>query len=659
MATYHRKAPLRRAASGGTGVAVQPLAEMAATMMAWERFVTGEPPAIAQLCHVVVSSWQRSLARGVDPAGRAAPLAASGDEVEHLRLRHGELLSAAAGIFAEANEMFAGSRSIMLLTNPDGVVLEAVGDMRTLEEGQGVNLIRGGHWDEGVVGTNGIGTALATGQPAHVHAAEHFCEGIKRWTCAAAPVYQPGTDAIMGVVDISGPPNTYQRNNLALAVATARQIETLLGERAARERMRLLEVCLQRLSSTDRPGLIAIDRAGRLVHAAGPVAAPVNVGEPVPGLTENLEVEEWASRLPAGWRQEWFNPVRHKGRTIGAVLVIPDRPRSLAGRVVAQASEADAARSGFDHIIGRSDAMAAMISRARHFARRRVPVLIDGATGTGKELLARAIHGEAPDGGPFIAFNCGAVSRELVAGELFGHVPGAFTGATAAGRPGRFELAHKGTLCLDEIGEMPLDLQPMLLRVLEEGVVYRLGDTQPRHVDVRLIAITNRNLRDEIAAGRFRRDLFHRVSVAAITVPPLRARGLDIDLLVGHFSHRLADRHQVPVRAFSPQALAAMRAHAWLGNVRELRNVVETLLLMGDGLTVQPEDLSPEIFDAEPAAVVAPNRPGPPLRLDEIERETILCTVRAAQGNLAGAARRLGISRSTLYRKMAAYGLEL
>ena len=156
-------------------------------------------------------------------------------------------------------------------------------------------------------------------------------------------------------------------------------------------------------------------------------------------------------------------------------------------RVAERKGEADPQRNGFAQIQGQSAAMLAAVNRGRQLASRRVPVLIEGETGVGKELFARAIHGEEDGGSPFVAYNCGAVSKELIASELFGHVRGAFTGATTEGRPGRFELAHGGTLCLDEIGEMPLDLQPVLLRVLEEGVIYRLGDTQPRRVDVRLL----------------------------------------------------------------------------------------------------------------------------------------------------------------------------
>ncbi len=655
-AAAHMLAPLEPPSA--EAVAATRFSDAGDTMLAWERFLTGHPRAIAPATNFVVSSWQRSLALGVNPTSRSAPLLARGDDMRRLRLRHRELLSAAASVFAEMTHLFAGSRSIMLLTNPDGVVLEAVGDLYTLEQGQDIHLMQGGAWNEGVVGTNGIGTALATGRPAQVHAAEHFCEGIKRWTCAAAPVYEPGSGAILGVVDISGPPATYQRNNLALAVTAARQIEATIGERAAQERTRLLEVCLQRLSAADAAGLVAIDRSGRLVHATGRLPAPVALGERVPGLDANIAVEDWVDRLPDGWRAEWFNPVGFQGRTIGALLVVPDRPRAQSARAAAgAASEADPQRSGFAAIIGDSPSMASMLARARMLAGRRVPVLIEGETGTGKELLARAIHGEADPRRPFIAFNCGAVSKELVAGELFGHVRGAFTGATNDGRPGRFELAHQGTLCLDEIGEMPLDLQPVLLRALEEGVVYRLGDTQPRPVDVRLIAITNRRLRDEVAAGRFRRDLFYRISVTALTVPPLRERDGDIDLLVAHFNEQLAERHGVSPRRFHRDAMQALRRLGWAGNVRELRNVIESLMLTG-GTDVSPEDLPPELAAAAPPPS---DRPPPDAAeassLEDAEQETIRRALQQAQGNVASAARRLKISRSTLYRKLGQHGL--
>ena len=648
----------RRASVPAGSARVIRRAEGSDTMLAWERFLTGDPEAAAPAGNFVVSSWRRSLALGVDPGGRAAPLAAHGDDVGRLRRGHRDLLAAAAGVFAEVTELFAGSRSIMVLTNADGVVLEAVGDLRTLEQGRDIHLMLGGDWREDVVGTNGIGTALATGRPAQVHASEHFCEGIKSWTCAGAPICEPGTDTILGVVDISGPPTTYQRNNLTLAVTTARQIETTLAEQAAREGMRLLEACLNRLTASDAAGLIAIDRSGRLVHVTGRIPSAIGLGERLPGISREVAIEDWADHLPEGWRPEWFSPVAFGGRAIGAMLVVPDRPRSAASRpALPRGSESDPDRSTFEHIIGRSAAMTAVIRRASQLALRRVPVLIEGETGVGKELLARAIHGDGDGKRPFIAFNCGAASKELLAAELFGHVRGAFTGATPEGRPGRFELAHQGTLCLDEIGEMPLELQPVLLRVLEEGIVYRLGDPQPRQVDVRLVAITNRILRAEIEAGRFRRDLYHRISVTALTVPPLRERVDDIDLLVEHFNCKLALRHCVPMRQFGPGVMAALRALPWRGNVRELRNAVESLLLTGSDALVRLEDLPAELLGQD--APTPPAMPAAtPARLVDAEREAILMAMRRAHGNLAGAARALGTSRSTLYRKLGRYGLD-
>ena len=626
------------------------------TMLAWERFLAGEPSTSAS--SALIDSWRRSLQSGVNPTAGAAPFAVHGDAVEGLRWRHRELLAASDRLFTVTADLFADSHSILLLTNQDGVILKAAGDLRTLAAGEKIHLTMGGDWREGQAGTNGIGTTLATGQPTYIHGSEHFCEGIKSWSCAAAPICEPGTGKILGVLDISGPPSTYQINNLTLAVTAARQIEMVLAEQAAREHMRLLAFCLQRLSSSDATGMIAIDRAGRLVHTTGRVPLPVSIGERFPGMDESSAVEDWAQHLPKGLQADWFNPVVVDGNTIGAMLVVPVRSQPINARIAERSGEADPQRSCFAQIQGQSAAMLAAINRGRQLARRRVPVLIEGETGVGKELFARAIHGEEGGGGPFVAYNCGAASKELIASELFGHVRGAFTGATAEGRPGRFELAHGGTLCLDEIGEMPLELQPVLLRALEEGVIYRLGDTQPRRVDVRLLAMTNRNLREEVDAGHFRRDLYYRISVTRIRIPPLRERDIDIDLLVAFFNRRLAQRHAVPERRLSDEIMTVLRAYSWPGNVREMRNVIENLLLTSSEAAVTLDELPAELLDETGTpGVVAPVRKQSG-SLEETERLAIVRAVQDAHGNLAQAARSLGVSRSTLYRKLELYHLD-
>jgi sigma-54 dependent transcriptional regulator, acetoin dehydrogenase operon transcriptional activator AcoR len=640
--------------------------DAAATMRAWERFVTGESVPARTVTADVVASWQRSAECGITPKAGEAPVVAAGDAFEDLRWRNREFLKAARGLFTASQDLLIASRSIMILTSADGVVLDAVGNTRTLGEGEDIHLMPGGDWREAAIGTNGIGTALAIGGPAVVHATEHFCEGIKSWTCSAAPVREPGTSTILGVLDISGPPETYHQNNLTLAVAAARQIETLLAGIWTQERMRLLERCLTQLSQSDAAGLIAIDRDGRLVHTTGRVPLTVGLGERVPGFAAGSQIEGWAGRLPAGLRPEWLNPVIVDGNTIGAMLVIPasglGRARPVSSRIAHQSSEADPNRSAFAHIEGRSAALQAVIERGRLLVGKRVTVLIEGETGVGKELFARGLHGEERRNTPFITFNCAATSRELIGDELFGHVRGAFTGATTEGRAGRFELADGGTLCLDEVGDMPVALQPVLLRALEEGVVYRLGDSQPRHVNVRLLALTNRNLLEEVEAGRFRRDLYHRISVTRLRIPPLRERDADIELLAERFNRQLAQRHGVPEKHFGREVMARLKTYRWPGNVRELRNVIESLILTCAAAEVAIEDLPAEILEASPAAA-GRNAATYPMAheaasLGDFERLAIKGALESSHGNLTQAARALGISRSTLYRKVQRYHLE-
>lgn len=648
------------------------------TMEAWEQFVSGEALVPQSVSKIVLSSWQRSQRSSVEPRSRSAPFAVRGDALEKLRRSNIEMMWAAQGLFLASAHLLAESGSIMLLTDPNGVVLDVVGDVGTLETASEIHLVAGANWHEGVVGTNGIGTALAMRQPVQVHAAEHFCEGIKRWTCAAAPVYLPGTDHILGVIDISGPPSTYQRSNLALALSAARQIEAVMAERASRDHVLLLEASLRYSHHGEVAEVFIFDSHGKLVHASASASSvAMHVGSRLQGLTSGLPVDEFGKHLPDGLRPEWLQPVHAEGRIIGALVLVPSRVRtskaftSTGTRISTRPTTGAAVEGpvpGFGSLVGRSPALIGVMERARHLSVRRVGVLIHGETGVGKELFAKAIHGNEACNGPFLSFNCGATTKELIGSELFGHVRGAYTGATNEGRAGRFELAHGGTLCLDEIGELPLDLQPILLRALEEGVVTRLGEAKPRHVDVRLLAMTNRDLLKEVEAGRFRRDLYHRISVTTIRVPPLRERAGDVDLLIHHFNALLAQRHGLPSRIFPEEVLQALRAYAWPGNVRELRNTVESLLLTSDKETVDVQELPQEFLSvsgdtvwhcgsdgAQPGAGAAQVGGR---RLGEIELQAITQAIQSANGNLTHAARVLGVSRSTLYRKVERHHLE-
>lgn len=313
---------------------------------------------------------------------------------------------------------------------------------------------------------------------------------------------------------------------------------------------------------------------------------------------------------------------------------------------------------GLAGIIGNDQGLRDVVDRARRLASVDATVLIEGETGVGKEVFAKAIHENSQHRhGPFIALNCGGLSRELLASELFGYVEGAFTGARRSGMIGRIEAARGGTLFLDEIAEMPMDLQPYLLRVLEGGEVYPLGSVKPRQVHFRLISACNQPLRSVVNEGRFRIDLFYRISVTSLQIPPLRERKRDLPALVAHFAECAARRHGIPNVAFAPDVLRAFGQHGWPGNVRELRNVVEAMALLARSERVELDDLPAEltspVVPTGPSSVQA--REG---GLDGTEKDAISAAIRTRQGNLTQVARDLRIARSTLYLKLKKHALD-
>ncbi len=305
----------------------------------------------------------------------------------------------------------------------------------------------------------------------------------------------------------------------------------------------------------------------------------------------------------------------------------------------------------FGDLVGRSEGIQRVVRLVRQVAPTDVTVLIEGETGTGKELVARAIHDEsARRKGPFMAVNCAGLSEELAASQLFGHRRGAFTGAVTDAT-GVFEAARGGTLFLDEIGDLPPRVQTTLLRVLEERAVMRLGETQLRPVDVRIVAATNRELATEVAAGRFRSDLLYRVRVGRIHLPPLRERRVDLPLLIQHI---LSEQRAItgrPVKPVSDEAMQAMVAYQWPGNVRELKNVLGYAVIHCAGAAIDLEDLPPEVLERSSPVAAARALPAD-------EREWIVAALARAGGDRKVAAALLGVSRATLYRRIAHYGIE-
>ncbi|MGX0936322.1 sigma-54 dependent transcriptional regulator, acetoin dehydrogenase operon transcriptional activator AcoR [Cupriavidus metallidurans] len=652
------------------GTLVPRISDEPVVASAWERFLRDHPHHPHEgdgVRRVVLASWQRCRSEAVDPTLHSAPGAAD-DRLRQLRTQNRDLCDAAGPALEGLRDILRECGTLIMLSDTDGTILQLNGSTRVRSVGEEVNLAMGGCWSEKVIGTNAIGTAIATVAPVQIHASEHFCWDVKRWTCAAAPILDPFGRHLLGVVDVSGVKESFHGHTLGLVVAAARQIESELARRDVAMHERLLARSIDDFVRYASDFVVLADFRGRVVRinghsqAAGDahgVRFALETGSAIPGLDlTQTEVDQIRQR--PGWlRPEWLHTVKDREGLLGTMLVIPlaARPGRTSISLPA-APTAVTTDDPFTEIIGESEILAATKARARRIASLDLPVLLVGETGAGKELFARALHrsGKRPDG-PFVAVNCGALTRELLASELFGYAEGAFTGARRGGHPGKFEQAAGGTLFLDEIGEMPLDMQPHLLRVLQDGVVVRLGDTRERQVSVRLVAATNRDLQKEIAAGRFREDLYHRLCAVSLQLPALRDRPGDIESIVNHLNHKLARKYGCPPKRIEPSVYQTLVRYRWPGNIRELQNVFEVMFALGENNGIDVSMLS-SLVESGPAGDATALAPIPISaasgRLDDLERQAILAAINDARGNLSRAARTLGISRSTLYVKLAA-----
>lgn len=639
---------------------------------AWENFVTANRPAEAtsgQVREDILASWKRSMEMGVDAGTSGSRKVAQEDEVIRRRERNAPLRAAASAAFKRLEPYLREARSILILADEQGVIIDAIGDASVLDEGQGIHLEIGGQWNENTIGTNGIGTALKTGKPIYVHGAEHFVQGVQMWTCAGAPIRNPFDNRVIGVVDLSGPPDIFRKHNIALVLAAAREIEIALAEQQRQERTELLEAFLESKHSYADDAVLLLDRSGRIMFRRAvdektfPSSSALSIGHKLLPELDAFSEKDLPRFLPPNVEAQGLERLIVNNSYRGAALFLKCdgravRPQTEVRKIRPRQGVADE----LVQIVGSSPRMLEAIELAERAALANISVLIQGETGVGKELFARLIHSRLNRAdAPYVPVNCAAISNDLIGAELFGYVEGAFTGAVRGGRIGKFEQADGGLLCLDEIGDMPFELQPYFLRALEQRAIYRMGDNKRRPVDVRLVAMTNRDLREEIDRGTFRRDLFYRISMVTIEVPPLRERGNDVAALLDYFSAHFARETGHPVKRFGADTLEHLSNYRWPGNVRELRNLVQRIYLFNSGTIVSIRDLPPELRNlaARPETRLQESplaeSPG---NLESIEASAIRKTIEAEKGNLTRVAAILGISRPTLYRKMRQYGLE-
>ncbi|MBW7902715.1 MAG: sigma-54-dependent Fis family transcriptional regulator [Rhodocyclaceae bacterium] len=619
--------------------------------------MNGPPPGDAG--GIVTRSWQRCNDAGLD-VGQALP------EPSCAPATLAERLEANARLVAYAQPMLEGlyqhlarSSSMVLLADDAGMILRSVGDADFMARAARCHLQPGAVWSEPEMGTNAIGTALVERRTVAVVGGEHFLDRNRFLTCISAPILAPG-GGVLGVLDISGDARVAQVHGAALVEMNAGIIENRLIETLPDAAVVLrLHASAEGLGS-HLDGLLALTEDGRCL--AGNRRLPRLFGRPAgwspagAGFAE-LFATPWPALLEHAWRcgeeplavrtqrgGELFARVGLRGGGRGvAVAVMPAADAEREAEAVAERRRPPAA-GGLHELDGGDPRMAEAVRRAARIAECDIPLLIQGETGSGKEWFAQAFHRSgARRDGPFVAVNCAAIPATLIEAELFGHVEGAFTGARRSGTRGKIREADRGTLFLDEIGDMPLPLQAVLLRVLETRRVAPLGGDGEEAVDFALVCASHQLLRALVDRGQFRADLFFRLSGMTVSLPPLRERQ-DFDRVVRRMLAEEAPNRELRI---APAALDLLRRHPWPGNLRQLRNVLRlAVALLGDERQLTPDCLPPEILD-----VGGKGRGESGLRAVQIR--LVRETVERHGGNISAAARELGITRTTLYRKLA------
>lgn len=631
---------------------------------AWEKFV--ERGALSKdLRSSVAASWQRSKNHQITVDRARAPLVADA-ELFHYRSKHASLRHAARCALDNSRTFLSDANSIMILTDPTGLIIDTQGDDRVIDAGRTVHLEHGGRWSEADIGTNAIGAAIAESRPVQIHGAEHFCTEVQRWTCAAVPVNDPSDGELLGVVDISGPARTFNPQSLALAVSVGHHVESVLAQSVRQDHEKLLCHFLTKRSLWVNEECMVLDRRGTILHATERAMGAIqhnrrDLGDDASTrFLKALPFEEWPVKLKELLPNASFDLVNNGTSGIGAIIVLHARRRlPAAERDVQKLKPAfeprEAASSSLPRkyltprprhlentagdanssFVARDPTVRTIVRQVETAAARKMPILIRGETGTGKEQLARHAHAASGRKGAFVPVNCAALPESLIEAELFGYADGAFTGARRGGAIGLVKEADGGTLFLDEIGDMPVTLQAVLLRLLDDWTVRPIGGVRTK-VDVLLVSATNATLDKAILEGRFRSDLLYRLNALEVTLPRLRDR-VDFAAIVHHLLGSIDPNCEV-----TPATITRLAARPWLGNVRELRNVLARLTLTGDGCN----------DEAGVEAMIRQAQPTTSGSLHETQRYHVLAVYTQTAGNVSETARRLGISRNTVYRAL-------
>lgn len=626
--------------------------EESVSLRMWKRFVHEGVIDSARINKRISESWHRCKRNSVNPYAGTGQIVLAGDALASKQENSRLLLELVLPQINRLSPFIHDLGMIALVIDPEGYVLSMQGEKHALADAHAINFVEGVRWTEDEVGTNAIGTAIQAKEAIMINGTEHYSVASHRWSCFAAPIHDE-KGALLGVIDVSSCLERSHPQTMATVMTLAYSIEQAWIKQRQQDELELIHRSLLMADEKDSFTVVC-NCEQRLVYASKKV---------------RTQIVNWAGLARQEMTEQGFHEarqtpvfsIRHQGVIGWAIELVPSSmqfPRSYANGTSTFRFKGEA---------GTSKTFDSVLLELSRIAPTDANAVIFGESGTGKELAAQAIHDNSPrKDGPFVAVNCGAIPRELMESELFGYVEGAFTGARRRGYQGKLVQANGGTLFLDEIGEIPIAMQVALLRVLQERRVTPIGSSEELALDIRVIAATHRNLLQQVREGTFREDLFYRLHVLPVSLPPLRSRKEDIPLLIRHYCQKNGYQLSLP-----DDMLSDLMAYDWPGNIRELYNVVERMRVLPQedwkrflkGLPAhawQDARLTNSAVSASDfsATVEASHMHRDDLSFrDQLERKTIVQALEKSGGSASVAAELLGIPRSTFYRKLKKYRL--
>ena len=623
---------------------------------------------------LVESSHKRSEVYGIKKESTYIPDGFKGKRLEDLLLENEELLRISKPVTEILYNYVKDTGFFLEIIDRNGIILNIVGDDDIEKRSLDMNMGVGTDMSEESAGTNAISLALQADCPIQLVGEDHYLEIFHQFTCSAAVVHNE-EGKVIGCINLTGWSNQVHKHTLALVVAAVRSIENQM--KVGRQQNELTEAYnyANTIMNSLDIGILAVDFSGRIKLINYATCKMINLyKEEAIGnnifhliedgaelrslLTRGKQFENKEVNITVNGRAKKFllssNQSYDKNQKVsGYIIILKDIKTvfKLVNQYVGMTAKYD-----FDMIIGKSPQLLQVKEYAKKVSKSPSTTLIQGESGTGKELLAQAIHNNSDRmHNSFVAINCGAIPNSLIESELFGYVEGAFTGARKGGYSGKLALADKGTLFLDEIGEMPLHMQVHLLRFLQEGRITRLGDNKAVYLDVRIIAATNKDLKEEVRKGRFREDLYYRLSVIPIYLPPLRERSGDVRLLMDYFLRNKAISLGKEIPKIKEILYEKLLTYDWPGNIRELENCIENIVNFDGEMSFE---MDVDNFGNNQSQEAVHTQDFRLQSLESIEKEAIRYCLQACNHNFSRAAKILGITRSTLYTKIKKYKIE-